>query len=76
MAPPLLLLTILFLGSRRTLPNATALVSAAIRPLIGYIRDRLHPKPCLIFSNEVTKVAPSPGLRGSDPSRLPGAYDG
>ena len=30
-APPLLLLTILFLGSRRPLPNATALVLRQFR---------------------------------------------
>jgi hypothetical protein len=37
-APPFLLFTILFLGSRKPLPNATPLVVAAVLLVIGYIR--------------------------------------
>ena len=36
--PPLLLLTILFLGSRRPLPNAGAL--ALVRSLLGHETER------------------------------------
>ena len=67
-APPLLLLTILFLGSRRPLPNATPLVVAAVPLVTGYIR--------LLWGSVVRKEAPLPGLCGSRPSRFPGAYDG
>lgn len=57
--------------NRLTKPILTPLVSAAVRPVTGYIR-----LPCRIFSNEVRKVATLPDLRGSDPFRLPEAYDG
>ena len=48
-APPLLLLTILFLGSRRHLPNAGALALGSLRTWIGKHNRTITVAICFVF---------------------------